>query len=564
MTKPTLPFLLLLLLRLTQASTRGGLPKYMNFTFDATEFPSEAEYDYIIVGGGTAGCPLAATLSSRHHVLVLERGGSPHEYPNLQTQEGFLRTLSETDAQDSPAESFTSEDGVPNARGRVLGGSSSINAGFYSRADPEFYVSGSPGVKWEMGLVNRSFEWVEKVVAFRPVIKNWQSAVRDALLEADVTPYNGFTFDHAVGTKIGGSTFDEDGQRHTAADLLGFAHAENIRVALRATAERVLFNAVDGNDYGIDGLNSKKPKAIGVIYRDRAGRIHHAMTRSPNGEVVLSAGALGSPQLLLLSGIGPRPYLSSQGIPVVHHNPYVGELLSDNPRNGVSILSPTPLDHSLIQVVGITGSATYIEAASNIVPFTQLFPSAFLRPLSAPVYLPVATLIEKIANPLSVGSLRLDPMDPMSGPRVRFNYFSSSTDLARCVAGVRKVGEVLLLGRSMDEFKFENWPMERGGPKDFRYVGPALPGNMSDDGVVEEFCRSTKSTIWHYHGGCVAGRVVDGEYRVMGVDGLRVVDGSVLLRSPGTNPQATLMMMGRYVGQRLIREGRSRRIRDDW
>lgn len=86
-------------------------------------------------GGGTAGCPLAATLSEYERVLVLERGGVPYGKPNLMTQEGFLTTLMEVDAFDSPAQAFTSEDGVPNARGRVLDGSSAINAGFYSRAD---------------------------------------------------------------------------------------------------------------------------------------------------------------------------------------------------------------------------------------------------------------------------------------------------------------------------------------------------------------------------------------------------------------------------------------------
>ena len=107
----------------------------MGFVFNATDFPSEDYYDYIIVGGGTAGCPLAATLSEYSRVLVLERGGVPYGKPNLMTQEGFLTTLMEVDAFDPPAQAFTSEDGVPNARGRVLGGSSAINAGFYSRAN---------------------------------------------------------------------------------------------------------------------------------------------------------------------------------------------------------------------------------------------------------------------------------------------------------------------------------------------------------------------------------------------------------------------------------------------
>ena len=104
--------------------------------FNAKNFPSEDYYDYIIVGGGTAGCPLAATLSQSYRVLVLERGGVPYGNPNLMTQERFLATLTEVDTFDSHAQA---EDGVPNARGHILGRNSSINAGFYSGADQQFY-----------------------------------------------------------------------------------------------------------------------------------------------------------------------------------------------------------------------------------------------------------------------------------------------------------------------------------------------------------------------------------------------------------------------------------------
>lgn len=98
-----------------------------------------------------------------------------------------------------------------------------------------------------------------------------------------------------------------------------------------------------------------------MVYRDQMGRFHHAMVRE-NGEVMLAAGALGSPQLLLLSGIGPRPYLSSWGIPVAYYLPYVGQYLYENPRNGISIIvPPIPLEHSLIQVVGITDAGAYLD-----------------------------------------------------------------------------------------------------------------------------------------------------------------------------------------------------------
>ncbi|KAH7564920.1 hypothetical protein ACOSP7_021171 [Xanthoceras sorbifolium] len=514
-------------------------PSYLKFVYNATEFPSEDYYDYIIVGGGTAGCPLAATLSQSYRVLLLERGGVAYGNPNLMSQDGFLTTLTEVDTFNSPAQAFTSEDGVPNARGRILGGSSTINAGFYSRADNDFYSKS--GMDWDLRLVNQSYAWVEKAVVFRPELKNWQSAVRDGLLEAGVDPYNGFNLDHVVGTKIGGSTFDSSGRRHSAADLLSYAKPVNIKVAVYASVERVLLASTTA-------YSGSKQSAIGVVYRDQRGGYHHAMVRE-NGEVMLCAGAIGSPQLLLLSGIGPRPYLSSWGIPVAYHHPYVGQYLYDNPRNGISIVPPIPLEHSLIQVVGITEVGAYVEAASNVISFASPPRSVFIRTPSAPLYLTVATLMEKIVGPLSSGSLRLASTDVRINPIVRFNYFSNPVDIERCINGTRKIGDILR-SRSLDDFKFREW----FGARNFRFVGPALPVDQSDHAQMADFCRRTVSTIWHYHGGCVVGKVVDRDHRVIGIDSLRIVDGSTFSISPGTNPQATLMMLGRYVGLKIIRE----------
>ncbi|RWR80748.1 protein HOTHEAD-like protein [Cinnamomum micranthum f. kanehirae] len=124
---------------------------------EATKAPPVAYYDYIIIGGGTAGCPLAATLSQNFRVLLLERGGSPYGNQNITNLATFTDTLKDT-SPTSPAQSFVSEDGVVNTRARVLGGGTCFNAGFYTHADPEFVQKAG----LDLDLVNRSYEWVEK------------------------------------------------------------------------------------------------------------------------------------------------------------------------------------------------------------------------------------------------------------------------------------------------------------------------------------------------------------------------------------------------------------------
>ncbi|KAK9073868.1 hypothetical protein SSX86_006462 [Deinandra increscens subsp. villosa] len=110
----------------------------MKFVVNATELPPEDYFDYIIVGGRTVGYPLAATLSFNHHVLLLERGEVPLANPSVMRQGGFIPTLRQSDSSYSPTEALSSEEGVLKARDRILGGSSAINAGFYSRVYDEF------------------------------------------------------------------------------------------------------------------------------------------------------------------------------------------------------------------------------------------------------------------------------------------------------------------------------------------------------------------------------------------------------------------------------------------
>ncbi|KAL1531464.1 (R)-mandelonitrile oxidase [Salvia divinorum] len=509
---------------------------YTSFAKNATSAPPVSYYDYIIIGGGTAGCPLAATLSASADVLLLERGGLPYDNPNVVHATGFFNSLRDTSPA-SAAQLFVSTDGVFNHRARVLGGGSSINAGFYTRAS-RAYV-GRAG--WEPGLVEASYEWVERKVAFRPRLRTWQAAVREGLLHAGVLPDNGFTLEHLPGTKTGATIFDDDGIRHTAADLLEFANPRNITVFLHATVQQILFTTA-GN----------KSKAYGAMFKDSNGNKHMAYLKNgTKNEIILSAGALGSPQLLMLSGIGPGPKLRARRIEVVLDQPMVGQGMSDNPMNVIFIPSRISIEPSLVQVVGITPFDFYIEAANGqFDPFSPLSSPANQTQSSGQEHAPV---VGKVAGPFSVGYMELQSRDPNDNPSVTFNYFNDSRDLVKCVKGMEILKRVVE-SPAISRFRYPNSTVQS-----LLNYTLSIPNNLrtrhnSSVYNMEQYCKDTVMTIWHYHGGCQVDRVVDRDYRVLGVDALRVVDGSTFYYSPGTNPQATLMMLGRYMGKKILTE----------
>ncbi|XP_047941383.1 protein HOTHEAD-like [Salvia hispanica] len=506
---------------------------YSSFAKNATSAPSTGHYDYIIIGGGTAGCPLAAMLSASAKVVILERGGLPYTDPNIAHASGFARTLTDP-SPDSAAQLFISTDGVFNHRARVLGGGTAINAGFYTRASREYV--GRAG--WEPRLVEASYEWVERKVAFRPRVRPWQGAVREGLLEAGVLPDNGYTYEHVDGTKTGGSTFDQNGIRHTAADLLEHAHPNNITVYFHATVHQILFTTSPG----------QRRKAYGAVFKDSKGKKHMVYLNKGNrNEIILSAGALGSPQLLMLSGIGPAHELKAQGIQVVLDQPMVGQGMSDNPLNGIVIPSRRSVEASLPQVVGITDIGFYIEALNgNIDSLTSLTTAANQGH-------ELAMVGGKVSGPFSEGYMKLQSRDPNDNPSVTFNYFSDSRDLQKCVRGM-KILKRVVGSQAISRFWYSNSTMRSllkytlSIPKNLRTQHKSAAYDM------QQYCNDTVISIWHFHGGCQVDRVVDHDYRVLGVDALRVVDSSTFYHTPGTNPQATIMMLGRYMGHKILKQ----------
>ncbi|XP_057736371.1 protein HOTHEAD-like isoform X1 [Arachis stenosperma] len=543
-------------------------PKF-KFVKEATLAPPILYYDYIIIGGGTCGCPLAATLSQGARVLVLERGGSPYTNPEKINIYNFVSALSDI-SPSAFAQQFISRDGVLNARARVLGGGSVLNAGFYSRASLRYIMESG----WNETLAKIAYKWVEKKVAFKPTLLQWQAAVKDALLEVGVLPYNGFTLDHLYGTKIGATIFDKDGNRHTAADLLEYADPRRISVYVHATVHKILFR------YNIE---RRRPQAYGVIFKDALGKMHKAyLGKRPKNEIIVSAGALGSPQILMLSGIGPASHLKAHGIKVVLDQPLVGKGMADNPMNVLVVPSPLPVEVSLIQTVGVTKFGSFIETASGLSighswaerlqgifefvsnqsgkPSSVMYPPETkeesvgdtIRSLSNPI-LKGGVILEKIIGPRSTGHLELVTTNPNDNPSVTFNYFKDPEDLKKCVLGMKTIIDVIN-SKSFSKFRFKNMPVE--ALIDLMYHIPMnlRPKHASPTLSLEQYCIDTVLTIWHYHGGCQVGKVVDLNYRVLGVDALRVIDGSTFYRSPGTNPQATVMMLGRYMGEKILRK----------
>eukprot|EP01018_Ginkgo_biloba_P036818 Gb_11029 [translate_table: standard] len=179
---------------LSQLHTAAQSPKY-KFLKEALEVTEVLHYDYVIVGGETTGYQFAATLSQNFNVLLLERGGVPYGNNNISRIENFVKTLADV-FPNLASQRFVLEDGVINARARVLGGGSCLNAGLYIRANPEYV---------------RKVEWDGK----------------DAPLNVGILPDNGFTYDHMYGTKVGGTIFDDDGNQHTAVDLLELKFIDN-------------------------------------------------------------------------------------------------------------------------------------------------------------------------------------------------------------------------------------------------------------------------------------------------------------------------------------------------
>lgn len=154
-------------------------------------------------------------------------------------------------------------------------------------------------------------------------------------------------------------------------------------------------------------------------------------------------------------------------------------------------------------------------------------------------------LFEKVARPLSQGHLRLKNRNPDENPSVTFNYFMKPEDVQACVEGMKTINRVIE-SKSFSDYRYSILSVDDLLGVSANFIVNNRPRHGSyDTTTLEQYCKDLVLTMYHYHGGCQVGRVVDHDYKVHGVDSLRVIDGSTFNFSPGTNPQATVMMLGR-------------------
>ena len=518
--------------------------------------------DYVIVGAGSAGCVLANRLSEDPavRVLLLEAGGRGR-HMNISIPAAFAKQFHTKLDWDLATEPEPHCDGrsLFTPRGKGLGGSSAMNAMLYVRGRPLDYDlwegQGAEGWGWkdvrpyflksehnERGASEHHAVGGPLNVADtrspRPLTPMFLASAEAAGIPR-VSDYNGPEQDGAAWAQV----TQKNGRRWSAADayLRPAMKRANLQVVTGAQVLRVEFEGT---------------RAIGVRYRDKKGAEQLATASS---EVVLSAGAYGSPQLLLLSGVGPADHLGEVGIPVAHELTGVGENLHDHPylvcifesTVGGSLLDAEhpkylaeyllrksgPLTSSVAEAFAFVRSRSGLAAADLQFHFAPAFFSqhgAETHDKHAYTSGPV------LVSPKSRGWVKLASADPTAKPRIQPNVLSDPDDLAALVAGVKLARQIA-----------EHEPLRSATGREI-YPGP----EVVSDSEIEADIRRRVELLYHPVGTCRIGTddkaVVDPELRVRGLDGLRVVDASVMPVIPGGNTNAPTIMVAER-GADLIR-----------
>lgn len=529
-------------------------------------------YDYVIVGAGSAGCVLANRLSedADAQVLLLEAGGTDN-HPLLAMPLGFLaaaRSPSLDWGYVSEPEPHMNERTLPLPRGKILGGCSTVNGMIYMRGHPRDYN------EWrELGCTGWAYEDV--LPYFRKMESSWRGAsethgadgplsvqrvdsrrlggdpVWQAAQAAGHQPSSDFSFEQTTGFGECEVTVDKKGRRASTsrAYLRPAASRRNLTVLTGAMATQVLM---------------KDRRASGVRYV-RNGNTEEVHARR---EVILSGGTYNSPQLLMLSGIGPGEHLRQHGIDVVHDLRGVGRNLSEHPALYVEFETHEPITFlNSLRFDRLVGSALR-WALNGSGPLATLVCSCVLMVKTQPelqrpdiqlMVLPVRldarpwfpgigkrqahvfSVMMIQLHPESRGQLELRSANPLERPKIALNLLATDNDfgeMRRGVAAVRKLfATPPLAGLIAREIK----------------PGPAIIDDQALDAYVRNNLRITQHPVGTCSMGVSEQAVVDPRLRVRGVESLRVVDASIMPTVPGGNTNAPVIMIAEKAAD-LIRQ----------